>query len=315
MRVALIGGGGFLGVHIARELVGAGHACRLVSSSLSPGTTDMDVEHIEARVSPGADMASALEDVDAVVDLTGPAVPSVVAESPTAAVSEAVGASLWIAEQALARGVKHHLYCSSGGTIYGDIEPGHVAHETDPPRPISMYGALKCATETLITTLLTGKSITNGILRIANPYGPWQDWRRKQGVVAALFRALWSGQAFYFIGDGGQVRDYVFAPDVARMIRLAVDDHLEGVVNVASGRGTSLCELAAAAEAVTGRRLNAKWQPAREYDVARVVLSNDLARRTGWVPIVGLEDGLAATWEWYRHAFEGGTDQVRSESP
>jgi UDP-glucose 4-epimerase len=299
MRIALAGGGGFLGAHIARAILAQGDAVRIISSAPAESALMLGAEVEQLRIAVGTDLTAALHRVDALVDMTGPTVPAVVEESPASALAEGLGTSAWLAERAAAQGVGHLLYCSSGGTVYGRTQGGALLDESSPLQPISCYGALKRSSEIILSTLLERKGTVLTVLRIGNPYGEWQDWRRRQGVIAALFRCLALDEPFNLIGEGAQVRDYVYAGDVGRFVARVARNRTAGTFNVSSGQGETLLSLMERVERVTGRTLRVTRHPGRSFDLERVILDSSRARSTGWQAEVDLDQGLRRTWKWY----------------
>jgi len=187
-------------------------------------------------------------------------------------------------------------------------------------------------------------------LRYFNVYGPRQDPASDYaGVIARFLACAAGGQPYTVFGDGRQTRDFVAVQDVVQANLLAADaglpvpdaaddptavgdtaavpaapDPADGpktadaagrcaVLNVGSGRQTSLLELIDAVDRVTGRARRGRpaqgapgqvrFEPARDGDIRHSQADVTLARRTlGAVPSTPLDDGLRATWEWFRAA-------------
>jgi UDP-glucose 4-epimerase len=115
--------------------------------------------------------------------------------------------------------------------------------------------------------------------------------------VAAALHRIRRGEPVVVFGDGGNVRDYVYAPDIAAaMIDLAGLDGGAPVVNVGSGEGVSLTELLAVIGRVTGIDPVVERRPDRGFDVRANVLDNALLRELVDPAFTPLEEGLAATW-------------------
>jgi UDP-glucose 4-epimerase len=188
------------------------------------------------------------------------------------------------------------VFASSGGAGYGEC-PGPV-DEDFPFLPMSPYGiAKKCGEE-----YLAGWNRIHGTghvaLRFANVYGPRQDSGLEGGVVAIFLERMASGEPTVVYGDGGQTRDFVFVGDVVDAV-LAAAGRAGGPYNVGTGRETSVRELHAACAAVAGVADEPSFEEARLGDVRRSVIDPSRAERElGWVPRVGLDDGLRLTWAW-----------------
>ena len=104
------------------------------------------------------------------------------------------------------------------------------------------------------------------------------------------------------MGDGSQVRDYLYIDDfVDSVIRLVELPDTSGVYNVGSGVGTTLRDLIQLVEAATGREIQVRYDLPRSDDVAKIVLEiENIRRATGWTPSTSLSEGIARTWQWLR---------------
>lgn len=183
---------------------------------------------------------------------------------------------------------------SSGGAVYDPAAPPPY-READPTRPRGAYGRAKLAMEaTLLASGLPGT-----VLRVSNLYGPGQPAVSGQGVIGHWLRAAAAGRNLTLYGDPATTRDYVYAADVATAL-LAV--HAAAgpppVLNLGSGRPTSLRELAELLLAVVGDpALHLDPRPARGFDVPHTWLDVRLAATAlGWTATTPLEAGLARCW-------------------
>jgi len=185
------------------------------------------------------------------------------------------------------------LFLSSGGTVYGD--PDHLPVTEDAPfRPRSCHGTGKVAAE-----LFLGISgLRSAILRPSNIYGPGQVLRSGFGVIRHLLYCASANIPFQLVGDGSQLRDYLFVEDfVDAAQRLLKHENVVGIFNVGSGVGVSLSELIDQVGHVTARSIRVEMQSARVGDVSRIVLDITRIRDTvGWVPVTNLESGIANFW-------------------
>jgi len=187
------------------------------------------------------------------------------------------------------------VFSSTGGAIYGECDG--PAPESAERRPLAPYGVSKLAGEEYLAAYNRLYGTSHISLRYGNVYGPRQDPHGEAGVVAIFLGALAQGQAPRIFGDGLQTRDYVYAGDVARA-SLAAAGHAGGVVNVGTGKETSVVELYSLCRTVAGSSLEAVEAPARLGELQRSVLDVTLAERDlGWQADVSLAEGLRLTWE------------------
>ncbi|MBI4344147.1 MAG: NAD-dependent epimerase/dehydratase family protein [Euryarchaeota archaeon] len=189
--------------------------------------------------------------------------------------------------------VEKFVYASSGGAVYG--EPRYLpVDEEHPVAPLSPYGLSKYVAESYLEVL---RDLPYTVLRYGNVYGPRQDPDGEAGVVAIFAGRLLRGQRPTIFGDGKQTRDFVFVGDVARANLLALEKG-EGVLNIGSGRETSVLEVLDALKALTGRETEPVYAPPVEGEVRRIYLSIEKARRVlGWRPTVRFSDGAARLLE------------------
>jgi len=202
-------------------------------------------------------------------------------------------------------GVKHVVFASTGGAIYGEVPEGERAAESAERRPKSPYGISKLSFESLLGVYREHKGLSSTVLRYANVYGPRQDPFGEAGVVARFFDAALSGQKLTIFarretGDGGGVRDYVYVGDAARANLLALQGKLaEPVLNVGTGEPTTTIELARHILRITGSSSPVEQGPLRVGDIERSLLDVSRFKAALGAP-TSLDSGLELTAKWYR---------------
>lgn len=173
--------------------------------------------------------------------------------------------------------------------------------ETTAAAPQTLYGIAKNATRVATTDLARSVGMSTAWGRIFFLYGPGEDERR---LVASVARALAAGESVATT-PGDQVRDFLFVADAGDAFAALLDSDVEGAVNVASGQGIAVREITARIAGISGRpdlvELGALTP--REGDPASIVADTSLmSGQVGWRPATTLDDGLAATLEWWRAA-------------
>jgi UDP-glucose 4-epimerase len=202
--------------------------------------------------------------------------------------------TLSVFESARACGTRRLVIASSGGTIYG--EPRVPVAEDAPTRPVVPYGISKRVLQDYAGFFATSAGIRTLLLAMGNVYGPRQDPRGEAGVVAIFLGRMLRGEQPVIYGDGTQVRDYVFVADVADAFARGLDSPADGVINIATGVGTTVLDLFRACARVTGYTGEPRFEAARQGEVQESILSVELAARTlGWRPSTPLVEGLRAT--------------------
>jgi nucleoside-diphosphate-sugar epimerase len=199
-----------------------------------------------------------------------------------------------LATQALleaAKGVRlqKFLYASSS-SVYGDAESYPTA-ETVCPRPVSPYGVTKLAAEHLCELYRVAFDVPTVSLRLFSVYGPRQ---RPDMAFSRLISAALRGTVFELYGEGAQTRDFTYVGDVVRAMWCATGSAFTGVANIGGGSRTSMNEVVAIVTGLVGAPLLRRC-PAQRGDVRDTAADIGTAFRAfGYVPEVGLRDGLAA---------------------
>lgn len=301
--VLLTGGAGFIGSHLADDLLARGRRVVIVDN-LSTGRRE--------NVPPGAvfvegdvrtldwDRFFETHPVDWVSHHAAQANVRLSIEDPAADAEVNVLATLRLVAAALRRGIRRFLFASSGGTVYGEQET-FPCDERHPTRPISPYGCAKLAAELYLDAYRRAGGLEPIVLRYANVYGPRQNPKGDSGIVAILAERLLAGERPRIFGDGRQTRDYVHVRDVVAVHRAASERWVEGTYNVGTGIETSVLELLGRVSDWLRVEAEPVFEPPFAAEAKRNVLdSARLERVWGVRPRIRLEDGLAETLAWHQ---------------
>ena len=307
MKIALFGGGGFIGSAIADRLLLEGHSLRIFERPrVEPYRKFLDTEDVTwltGDLMSNHDVGAAVDGVDAVIHLVSTTLPKSSNDDPIYDVQSNLVATLQMLNLMVAKGVKKIVFISSGGTVYGN--PCYLPiDEKHPTEPLVSYGITKLAIEKYLLMYQRLHGIKAVILRVSNPFGDRQRIETAQGAVAAFLSKALRSMPIEIWGDGSVQRDYLYIGDVADAFARAVAyDGPYSVFNISSGKGTSLNEVIRLIEQVTGASVEKSHQAGRAFDVPVSVLDNALAaRELGWSPQVSLEDGIMRTAAYMRQA-------------
>ena len=279
MEVAIIGASGFLGTALQRKLRG---------TDVSVYTRAVPFLDTDGRAAEG--LASARTAYWLATQIN----PQIAEQQPERVVADREAFERFLDALDPSSTV---VMVSSGGTLYDTgSTPPYV--EASPTLPLSAYGRAKLDLEALLASRRpAGTHVT---LRVSNAYGPGQRAANGQGVIAYWLQAARNGEDLTVFGDPATSRDYVFVDDVARALALvhAADGPLPAVVNVGSGRATSLADLAETVLDVVGHPdLRVLVTERRSFDVPHTWLGIGLAAEVlGWHPTTELRTGIAAAW-------------------
>lgn len=303
MKVLVTGGAGFIGSHIIDALV-AGGARVAVLDDLSRGS----FANINPKVNFYHGNIIDREFVDETIERERPEVVIHHAaqvdvqrsvEDPADDANINIIGTINILEGSRRCGVRKVVYASSAA-VYGD--PAYLPiDEAHPLMPLSGYGISKHTVEHYLAAYRSLYGLEYTALRYANVYGPRQDALGEGGVVAIFIDRLLKGEVPKIFGNGEQTRDFIYAADVAAANLAAINRGDGMVVNISTGRATSVNDLFFLLKDILHSNLDAQMCLPRPGDIEHSYLDNKLAvSELGWRPVCELRDGLEKTVEFYR---------------
>jgi len=300
-KVLVTGGCGFIGANLVRMLLDKGMHIT-VFDNLSKGNKDyikdLDVAFIEGDIRDTAALGNALTGINRVVHLAafGSVVESV--DDPQINFEMNVVGTFNVLNQAVRHNIEKLVFSSTGGALIGDAIP--PVNEQSLPKPISPYGAGKLCAEAYCHAYSKSYGINTVCTRFANVYGPYSQ--HKSGVINQFFKKITQDEPLIIYGDGSSTRDYIHVSDLCNGITRALlnDDVKNDVIHLASGRETSLRQLADLMIKVSGKTDHpVEYLDKRTGEVDRNFARYDYAKQVlGFEPQYQLEDGLKEAWDW-----------------
>lgn len=243
----------------------------------------------------------AMQGMDAVIHMATLRITACAGE-PREAMGVMCDGSFNVLEAAQAAGVKK-VVAASSASIYGLADTFPTREDHHPYNNRTWYGASKIMLEGLLRSFNDMYGLPYVALRYFNVYGPRMDiYGKYTEVLIRWMERIAAGQPPLILGDGTQTMDFVYIEDVARSNILALESDLtDEVFNIASGRETSLNELAAALLKVMGSDLQPEYGPERKVNpVSRRMADTTKAERLlGFRAQVSLEDGLSRLVDWW----------------
>jgi len=304
-RILVTGGAGFIGSHVADQLVADGHDVAVVDN-LSSGRQ----EYVPPRAQFFLYDIKAPEAADLIRSWRPEALVHHAAQmnvrfsvaDPVADARENILGTLNLLQAAVQAQVRKIIFASTGGAIYGDQAP-IPARETDSPWPESPYGIAKLAVEHYLRFYQREFGLTTISLRYANVYGPRQNGQGEAGVVAIFIEKFLAGQQPVINGDGLQTRDFVYVGDVVAANLAALTYPGSGIFNIGTGRETDILTIYLKLQKLTPSPLGPVHGPAKPGEQRRSALNSSLAQKElNWQPQVELEAGLSQTVAAFRQS-------------
>jgi len=307
MRYLVTGGAGFIGSNTVDELVRRGHSV-VVLDDLSSGKEDNLAEFrnkitfIKGSITDIEVVRKAMHEAEYVLHLAArTSVPRSV-KDPIETNKINIDGTLNVLVAAKELKVKRVVFAASS-SAYGET-PTLPKVETMQPQPISPYGVTKYVGELYGQTFGRCYGLENVALRYFNIFGPRQDPSSPySGVLAKFCTAFLEDSQPVVFGDGEQTRDFTYVDNavLANLLACEAANVTGKVFNVGVGGRVSLNEVLRALAKITGKTLEAKYEPARDGDIRDSQADISQARNfLGYEPQVAFEDGLARTFEWYR---------------
>jgi len=198
--------------------------------------------------------------------------------------------------EACARLTLQRVVYASSSSVYGDEVPMPMREDAR-PQPVSPYGVTKLAAEHLCNLYHVNHGVPAVSLRYFTVYGPRQ--RPDMGFHRFL-RATVLGEPMALYGDGEQTRDFTFVHDAVSATLAAAERGIAGrVYNIGGGSRVTINQVLDMIARVAGRRPMVAANPAQMGDMRHTFADTTRARADlGFVPTVGLEEGLAAEHAW-----------------
>lgn len=300
----IFGGGGFIGSHIAEDLLANGIRVtvfdKLNASKKNVAHILDKIEFIEGDFNNEVDISKALKGKTYVVHLVSSTVPATSNQNTFYDVESNLISSLHLFEKCVEYKISRLIFISSGGTVYGNPVKLPI-NETHPTEPTSSYGIIKLTIEKYLFLYKALKGLDYKILRFANPYGERQNPFLTQGLIAHLLYKIKQGETLEVWGDGKVIRDYFYIKDGARSIYRAIKDKSSNnIYNISTGKGLSINQILERFRSVLKLDFDVIYKPGRKFDVRSNILDNRLAaKHLKWIPEYTFNEGLKNTWRYF----------------
>lgn len=311
-RVLVIGGAGFIGSFVVRELLKEPVKEVIIYDNFSRGKIENIKECLDDKrcyIYPyGGDIRDvdildkAVEGVDYVFHLAAMWLLHC-KDFPRTAFEVNIAGTFNVLEACVKHKVKKLIY-SSSASVYGDAVETPMT-ENHPFNNRNFYGATKIAGEAMCTAFNERYGLSVVGLRYANVYGPNQDQKAAYtGVIPIILNKIETDEPIYIYGDGSQAYDFIYVEDAARAnICALLSDVSFGFYNVGTGVQTSIKELVDLIVRLTGAKNEIIFKPysqddARQFVKNRVLSTEKAEKEIGFKYRFSLEEGLRKLINW-----------------
>jgi len=306
-KVILTGGAGFVGSHLAEELVSKGYYV-IILDDLSTGKIENirnllkngNVEFIQGTVTDLPLLQTLFQGVDYVFhEAAIPSVPRSI-ENPYTSHEVNITGTLNVLLAAKAQAVKKVIYASSS-SVYGDT-PTLPKREDMILSPMSPYAVTKLAGEYYCQVFHHVYGLPTACLRYFNIYGSRQDQNSQYAAVIPRFikRSLECNPPIIF-GDGEQTRDFTFVKDAVEANVLMAQSDACGVFNISRGESITINRLAELIIELVGNKIKPIHQEPRPGDIRHSLADVSKAKAFGYEPKYSFEEGLRETLRSFQH--------------
>jgi GDP-L-fucose synthase len=205
--------------------------------------------------------------------------------------------------------IEWYLYTSSYG-VYAesDIMKEDDVWKTFPSKHDWYAGWAKRMGELNVEAYMKEKGFNNcSIVRPANVYGPYDnaifdEWAM---VVPSLIRKGYNDDVLEVWGDGSPIRDFIYSEDAARGMLHMVKNKVSEPVNLGSGTGVTIKEVAEIIADYFGKEI--EWDITKPMGDMKRIMSTERAESYGFNPQISLKDGIIKTIEWYEKELQNGS--------
>lgn len=300
MNILLLGAAGFIGTNLAQKLSeDPDNKITLVDVNrdyFRPEVCKESVSLVESPLDEHTDFDALLAGQQVVYHLVSTTTPSTTNQQVANELKANVVMTARLLDACVSCGVEKVIFISSGGTVYGKESQCPLKEDTA-TNPITAYGVQKVTIEKLLYLYHYMYNLDYRVVRLANPYGPYQ---RPNGILGAVttftYKAL-NREPIVVYGDGSVVRDFIYIDDAIRgILTIANGNSPHKTFNLGSGYGTSIRQVLDMLQCALDIPVDIQWQEGRKVDVPVNFL--DMTRYEeafGPLGTISLQEGIRKT--------------------
>ncbi|MDR0327072.1 MAG: UDP-glucose 4-epimerase GalE [Planctomycetaceae bacterium] len=326
MNILVTGGAGYIGSHVVRKLIEAGHAVTVLDNltyghrAAVPETVPF--YQVDLKETDQIEEILRKHQIQAVMHFAALISVGESVQKPLLYYRNNTAGAVSLLEAMERTGVKRFVFSSTAAT-YGEPEETPI-YETTKQLPINPYGRSKWFVEQILRDIAAADpDFGFAAFRYFNVAGAVEDASIGEDhqpethlIPLVLFAAMGKRESITVFGtdyptpDGTCIRDYVHVNDLADAHVLGIESLVSGdarFYNLGIGRGYSVKEILDAAKKVTGKEIPVKLGDRREGDPARLFANSDkVQRELSWKPVhIDVENVIASAWHWHTSHPEG----------
>jgi len=241
--------------------------------------------------------------IDLVIHLISTTIPSISNENMSFDVDSNLTGTINLLNLMKKYSVPKIIFVSSGGTIYGKINPSiDSVSENHPTNPICSHGIIKLAIEKYILLYHHLYGIDYLILRVSNAYGE-NHASDRLGLINVALKKIINKQSVQIWGDGMVIRDYIYAKDCVSIIRKLIEKGISNeIINVGSGIGHSINDILSIIQKIAGD-FNIEKSEMRNFDVPKIILNTNKLKSFIDFELTDIEVGIRNTYNWLKNKY------------
>lgn len=303
-NILITGGLGFIGSHIANELLNDNQI--VIVDNLSTGNLNNinNPNHENLKIIKedirNVNLDEVTSDIDYIFHLAAMASVPLSIDKPVECNDINLNATVNLLKSAVDNNVKKIVF-SSSSSVYGENK-NMPLKESEPLMPMSPYAASKASCELYLRSFYDSYGLNYTVLRYFNVFGPGQDKNSQYAAVIPNFiNAMLEGNQPEIYGDGEQTRDFVFVKDIIKANINAAKSDYNGVINIASGKKLSINQLFDIVKRTLDSDLEPKYLPKRAGDIKHSLADTSKMKKINFeIDHNNFEKQLEETINWFK---------------
>lgn len=294
MRILITGGSGFIGTHLTKFLLAKNHIVTIFDNFSNSSKHSMSffvekgVEIIEGDIMNYDEIFKATKNKEVVIHLAAKISVSESMKNPIETFEVNVEGTKNVLNSCEKNHIKKFI-ASSSAAVYGEGDNNSPLNENSKKLPISPYGESKLKMEKEIREFKSKHNMIRIILRFFNIYGEGQT-PEYAGVITRFIERIKQNKPLEVFGDGLQTRDFISIDDIINSINCAISTDKSGTYNIASGKTTSIKELAEYMVFLAGKKMEIYNIEPLKGDIKNSQADINLAKKElGFLPKFKLE--------------------------